>query len=56
MLQELSNLLVVEDKVEEEITDVESELEVLHKQVRGQLRLVATYTGQFLFKTVKKGS
>lgn len=31
--QELSNLLVVEDKVEEEIADVETQLEVLHKQV-----------------------
>lgn len=31
--QDLSNLLVEEDKVEEEITDVESELEILRKQV-----------------------
>lgn len=32
-LQELSNLLVTEDKVEEEIADVETQLEVVHKQV-----------------------
>lgn len=34
LVQGLSNLLVEEDKVEEEITDVESELEVLAMQVR----------------------
>lgn len=36
LMQGLSNLLVEEDKVEEEITDVESELEVLTMQVRGR--------------------
>lgn len=39
LVQGLSNLLVEEDKVEEEITDVESELEVLTMQV-GRLTLL----------------
>ena len=39
-VQGLSNLLVEEDKVEEEITDVESELEVLVMQVRCRLTLL----------------